>query len=495
MKRVLIAGLMHETHTFLNDPTSLERFEELLWVHGEDLLQRCSGDASPMGGALETAEQKGWKVYPSLFGAAMPSGTVEDEVLEDWWGRMETDLERTLESGLDGVLLILHGALVVRSYPDGEGEILRRVREKLGDRPIPIAADLDLHANFSDDMARYCNIFTAYQENPHTDARNASVRAALFLDDLMQSGARTEVVVSRPDVIYSPKGTATAAEPVASLLRMARQLEAEHKELLEVCVLPGFGYADVPFAGVCFCATTYGDPEEARRLLQPLADAALAGAQAGNPLDPPIGEVMPEALRCERGPVGLIEPSDNIGGGTPGDGTGVLQALLKHDVQGGVVIINDPEAAANAHTAVIGDELTLDIGGKVDDRHGPTLTLSVEVQNLTDGRFTLENEKSHLASLLGRNIDMGPSAVARHRGVRIVLTSMKTPPMDLGQLRSQGIVPEELQMIGIKAAIAHKAAYDPILHKSFYVDTPGLGSSDLRTFPYENLRRPVKPLD
>jgi len=75
------------------------------------------------------------------------------------------------------------------------------------------------------------------------------------------------------------------------------------------------------------------------------------------------------------------------------------------------------------------------------------------------------------------------------------LTTHKTPPMDLGQLRSQGLRPEDLYLIGIKAAISHKAAYDPILRASFYADTPGLGSSDLRRFPYRHLPRPVAPLD
>ena len=90
---------------------------------------------------------------------------------------------------------------------------------------------------------------------------------------------------------------------------------------------------------------------------------------------------------------------------------------------------------------------------------------------------------------------MGPSAVVGCGGIHILLTPHKTPPMDLGQLRSQGIVPEELYMVGIKAAVSHKAAYDAILAASYCVDTPGLGSSDLRRFPYTHLRRPMRPLD
>ena len=112
--------------------------------------------------------------------------------------------------GLDGVLLILHGAMVIASYPDGEGEVLRRVRghlrECLGEagKLVPIAADLDLHANTSDAMAANASVLTAYRKNPHTDAREAGSRAAQFLNRLMVSGEATQIVRVAPPVIYAP---------------------------------------------------------------------------------------------------------------------------------------------------------------------------------------------------------------------------------------------------------------------------------------------------
>lgn len=299
----------------------------------------------------------------------------------------------------------------------------------------------------------------------------------------MESGLLPQVVCLKPPVLYSPKGTSTSAEPMLTLERMARRLEATHPELQEVCVLPGFAYADVACAGVTVYTTTTGKPGRAEELLRPLVEFALEQAGAGNPLDPPPAEVMPQVLALPQGPIGLIEPSDNIGGGTPGDGTGILQALIQHGVLNSAVVINDPQAAAACHTANPGDRLSLPIGGKVDHFHGPTLKLPVELLRRTDGKFYLENENSHLASLVGRNVGMSPSALVRHQGVCILLTTHKTPPMDLGQLRSQGLVLEELYLIGIKAAIAHKAAYNPILRASFYADTPGLGSATCAASP------------
>jgi microcystin degradation protein MlrC len=93
------------------------------------------------------------------------------------------------------------------------------------------------------------------------------------------------------------------------------------------------------------------------------------------------------------------------------------------------------------------------------------------------------------------HIDMGPCAVVRHDGARILLTSRKTPPFDLGQWRSQGIEPESLSVIGVKAAVAHRRAYDKIARYSYTVAIPGPCSSDLRTFPWKHIRRPVFPLD
>ena len=53
------------------------------------------------------------------------------------------------------------------------------------------------------------------------------------------------------------------------------------------------------------------------------------------------------------------------------------------------------------------------------------------------------------------------------------------PPNDLGQWRSQGIDPEDLAVIGIKAGVAHRRAYDPIAVASFNVAT---GSSPYATY-------------
>ena len=97
--------------------------------------------------------------------------------------------------------------------------------------------------------------------------------------------------------------------------------------------------------------------------------------------------------------------------------------------------------------------------------------------------------------MYGGRFEMGPSAVVYCEGVTVLLTSRKTPPFDLGQYRSQGIEPRDFAFIGVKAAVAHRRAYDPIARASHFVETPGPCSSNLASFPWRRLQRPVWPLD
>jgi microcystin degradation protein MlrC len=138
----------------------------------------------------------------------------------------------------------------------------------------------------------------------------------------------------------------------------------------------------------------------------------------------------------------------------------------------------------------------LSIGGKGSALDEGPIEVDATFVSRSDGRFTVEDRNSHFVAAQGVNIEMGPSAVVTvGEGVTILLTSRKTAPNDLGQFRSQGIIPENLSFIGVKAAVAHRRAYDRIAAASYTVTTPGPCTSDLTQLPYRRVRRPVFPLD
>jgi microcystin degradation protein MlrC len=275
----------------------------------------------------------------------------------------------------------------------------------------------------------------------------------------------------------------------------ARRIEAESPDLWAVNVAAGFAFADTPDTGVSFSAVTDGDEDEARARLRELRRLAEALKQQGNVTEPPVAEVMARLSPLPPGLTVIVEPSDNIGGGAPGDGTGLLRALVQQRVPNAAIAIKDPGAVLALAASPVGSRARIALGGKGSRLDAGPLTLEVELVSRSDGRFALEDKQSHLASMAGDSFDMGPCAVVRHAGLTILITSRKTPPFDLGQWRGQGIEPAELSVIGVKAAVAHRRAYDPIAARMWWVDTPGPCTSNLRSLPYRRVRRPVYPLD
>lgn len=485
-KRVVFAGLFHETHTFLEGSTGWRDFI----VRRDEEFFHEAGDSSPLGGAIESAREYGWDVIPTVDYRASPGAIVEDEVVETFW----SELAARLAPPFDAVYLVLHGAMVSRSLISVEAEILTRLRRLIGPA-VPIFGVFDLHANFSPRLADLANCLVAYRENPHTDARRAAQIAAELLQRTFTTGEVPRMFWQHPPLMWPPTGTGTATEPMLSLERLARRLEEETPEFWAVNVVAGFSFADTPDTGVSFAIATTGSETTARAALEKLSALALEHRDEGNVTDPPIADVLAQLDPLPPGLTVLVEPSDNIGGGAPGDGTGLLRALVERAIPNAAIAINDPEAVRRLSGLPIGARLTLPIGGQGSPLDAGPLSLEVELLRTSDGQFALEDKQSHLASMAGDCFAMGPCAVVQHRGLTILLTTHRTPPFDLGQWRSQGIEPSQLSVIAVKAAVAHRRAYDPIATRMFWVDTPGPCTSNLRSLPFRHVRRPIHPLD
>ena len=486
MTKVLLAGLFHETHCFTDDRTALADFRI---DRGEALLAR-RGDGSQIDGFIEAADEAGWTIVPSAAYTAMPSGIVTTDVFEAFWRDVEPVARRAASDGVHAVFLSLHGAMVTEAIEDVEGELMARLRGVPGLADLPLFGVFDLHANFTEAMSRHADGLVCYRENPHIDARASGVRGGALLRRCLIEGKRPRMRRLNPPIVWPPTGTGTADSPMRDLEALARRIERENPELWAVNVVAGFSFADVPDAGVSFSTVGTAADGVAEAALERLAAEAVRLRDKGYPKEYDPAVVL-RSLPPADGPVILVEPSDNVAGGAPGDGTGVLRALLEADVQDACVVINDPAAVA----AAVAGGRRLSIGGKGSRLDAGPVELDVGLVSTSDGRFDLEDVQSHLAASQGRHIDMGPCAVVRHRGITILLTTHKTPPFDLGQLRSQGIEPTRLRVIGAKAAVAHRRAYDPITAASYTVRTPGPCTSDIRALPYRRLRRPIYPLD
>jgi microcystin degradation protein MlrC len=487
--RVFLAGLYHETHGFVDDITELAHFRRR---RGDALLAR-RGDGSVIDGLLSVAQAEGWTVLPGPDWGATPSGPVDHAAFEAYLDEFEAAFRAA--GPVDAILLGLHGAMTTTREEDAEGALLARLRTLPGAAALPVAGAFDLHATFTPRMAQLADALVGYRENPHVDGHETGRRAAMLLARCLREGRRPRQVLRTLPIVWPPTGTGTADDPMRSLERAARRIEAALPGVLAVNVVAGFAFADAAAAGVALSAVVLDDLPAAEEALDELAVLAWDLRGQGLPQEEDPDAVLQRVPPVARGPVLLVEPADNIGGGAPGDCTDLLRALLRHGAPNAGVALNDPAAVRALAAVEPGNTVTLPLGGKGWRGDAGPVTLPATLVSRSDGRFMLEDAQSHLASMAGRHIDMGPSAVVRHAGLTLLLTTCKTPPFDLGQWRSQGVEPTTLGRIVVKAAVAHRRAYDPIAAASFTLRSRGPCASDLSILPYRKLRRPVFPLN
>jgi microcystin degradation protein MlrC len=480
--RLITGGIMHETHTFSAEPTP-----EAVWdiVRGEQCW-RYAGTNHSLGGTIDGAHAHGVELVPTFFAHATASGPVDCATFERLLDELTTGIAAALPA--DGVVLTLHGAMVAEGVPDGELEILRRVRAIIGP-DLPIAVTLDLHANTSKALIDLATIIVGYDTYPHVDI-NARAQEAVGLLVRTIRGEITPVVgFAAPPLMPVPQAMNTSVHPFNTLFDRVHALEAGGGAL-SITLAGGFAYADTPAAGLSVITITDGDREAADRIANDLARQAWELRHDMVITNVPPADAVAQAIAYPGGPVVLVDVGDNIGGGTPGDGTVLLAELLRQGAERAVVIIADPEAVQEAMGAGVGAEVSLTVGARVDRLHGDPLPISGTVRLLSDGRWVHEGPEN-----AGVPVNSGPTAVLDVAGNSVVLTSVKTAPGDLQQLKSVGIDPERQHILVVKAAIRWRGGYLPITKHHIDVDTPGLGSVNLANFDFAHIRRPVFPLD
>ena len=385
-------------------------------------------------------------------------------------------------------MLNLHGAMVSEGVADGEVEILRRVRAVTGSE-MPIAVTLDLHANTSRELVDLATIIVGYDTYPHVDINDRAQEAVGLLVRTIVGEIVPTMGFAAPPLMPVPQAMNTSVHPYKTIFETIFALEARG-DALSITFAGGFAYADTPAAGTSVIAITDNDRPAAQLLAEQIARQAWGLRHEMVISNVPVEDAVAQAIAFPEGPVVLVDVGDNIGGGTTGDSTVILAELLRQGARDAVVVVADHEAVQDALRAGIGATIDLTVGGKVDRLHGKPVAIPGTVRLLSDGRWTHEGPEN-----AGIPVDNGPIAVIDVAGNSVVLTTTKTAPGDLQQLKAVGIDPARQHILVVKAAIRWRGGYLPITKHHIDVDTPGLGSVNLGNFEFHKIRRPIFPLD
>ena len=484
MTTIAIGGIMHESNTFSDTPTDYAAFSQ---TFASNLIKAWGETHHEMGGFIQGATQYDYTAYPTLMTSATPAGRVTDDAFDRFTEMLIQHLKAAPKH--EGLLLALHGAMVAESYPDGDGEVLRRLRAAFG-QDFPIVVTLDQHTNVSEQMVAESTALVIYKTTPHIDQRQRGLQAAELMMRILTDEVTPTQALAKPPMLLNILYHNTNVPPMKPILTAAKQLE-ERPDVLVANVAAGYPYADVYEAGPSFVVVTDNDPQLAQTEADRLSDMLWDVREELTPDLPDVGEAVNQAIESEQTPAILVDMGDNIGGGSPGDSTFLLNELLWHRVVGFVVVLYDPEAVQTCIQAGVGAEVALNVGGKVDDRHGEPVPIQGKVRLIHDGRFE-ETEPRHGGQ---RYHNQGLTTVIAVDGSLVVLTSRRQTPFSLQQLLSLGINPTEMLIIVVKAAIAYRAAYEPIAGQIIEADTFGLTAVNPLHFEYHNVRRPLFPLD
>ena len=487
--RVLTAELSHETNTFSRRVTDAQSFNDRYVLIGDEAIAARGEASTELAGFLDASRTHGWQIEHVLSAAAGPSGKVERAAF-DW---LCDPIVAAVERGrFDGILLGLHGAMVLDFCEDGDGEILRRIRAVLR-REIPIAITLDPHANVSQQMCSLADIVVSFRTYPHIDMRETGRRAGAILQRTMAGEIKPRTIrVTRP-MLEETNGGRTDIGPMIPRLAAARDYE-ERADVFAVSINAGFASTDVADAGPTVLVTGEGYRDEHTAFADTLVDDIWARRH----------EVLNDYLTVEaaasiaagfdprHGPLVIADYADNPGAGGYGDSTALLGALLEEGVNDacfGPMV--DGEAAAVLQNTKVGEQTSLAVGGKTDVAFGGgPLMLEGELVSISDGDFVGDGP-----ILGGLHRSYGPTAVLRVDGVEILIVTISQQMLDLQQFKSFGIEPENKRVIALKSMQHFRAAFEPIAGQVIVCDSGALCTLHYERLPYRNVRRPIFPLD
>ena len=487
MPRIGILALIQESNTFLRGATTLDHFQQDLLLKGEEVRERFHTAHHEIRGFFDGLERARYEAVPLFAARAVPFGVIESEAFAELMRLMMAELEYA--GRLDGLLVAPHGATVSESFPDVDGEWLSRVRHFVGPQ-TPIIGTLDPHGNLTPAMVSATDALMSYRTNPHVDQEHRGVEAAELMVRTLEGRVSPVQAACFPPMAINIERQCTSESPCKELADRFEEVRGR-AGVLAASLMLGFPYADVAEMGSSSLVVTDGLPVKAQEFANELGQAmwGLRRELSGTFLS--VEEAVAQAMQLP-GPVCLLDMGDNVGGGSPGDGTWLAHELARTSTRPAFVCIDDPQAVSEAVALGVGATGRISVGGKSDDLHGPPLELDFLVRQLAQGSYT-ESEVRHGGFT---EFHQGLTAVlTTANGLTLMVTSKRTPPFSLRQLTAFGLDPNQFHVLVAKGVNAPLAAYRAVCPSVLRVNTRGVTVADLTQLPYRHRRRPMFPFE
>ncbi len=481
-RRIAIGGFSHESNSFAPSQDVglnhfLRRRDRPPLLLGDQMLDELSTGSFPTTGFLQAIGQE-HALVPLAWASGGAGGMVSDEAFEHVCGAL---LSRLTEAPLpDAIYLELHGAMATPSLDDPEAELLRRVREVVGE-DLPIAVTLDYHANLSPAFARMIDGAVVYRTYPHVDRVACGKIAAALIHRLLAHGRSAGVAIAHSPFLIPLHAQCTLDGPSQ---RIAGQSLADAGEVVSRCYAAGFPLNDRHWCGPAIMV--HADTQKAAdgacgHLYSMLMDEARNFDAALWPVNAAVKEAIQRCRAPGDGPILLADVQDNPGAGAGSNTTSLLAELVRAKAEDALLgILCDGQAAAVAHAAGQGATIEVNLGQ-------PAFAGRFLVERLGSGRLMSTGTVAG-----GLQLDLGPMALLRTGGTRIAVSSARMQAFDPAPFHHLGADPAQAAILALKSTCHFRADFAPLARGILLVEAPGDAPADPSGYPYSRLRPGVQ---
>ena len=475
--RIGIAGIAIESSTF--SPAKTTERDFTIRLSGEIFTSYSFFDQSYI-------DKADW--FPTMRARALPGGVVTKESYESMVIQIIEMTKQTLP--LDGLFFDIHGAMNVEGMEDPEGDFIERIRKVVGPKTL-ISTSMDSHGNVSEVLAKHSDLITCYRMAPHEDAMESKQRALDNLIYRLKSGKgkpKYKAWIPVPILLPGEK-TSTRVDPGKTLYSKVAPM-TEKKGVIDAAIWVGYAWGDAPRNHAV--VMTYGDNkkqvvESAEELAKdfwnfrhdfefvaPTTDIEDAFNKAFNYLK----------FREDKRPFIISDMGDNPTAGGAGDVTWTLDKILNMDEfkrsDSPKLIyasIPGPDLIVNAFKAGVGNYVEGMVGAMVDDRYSPPIKIKGIVHSLKRGDRNAELE-----------------AVVKVNNVYVIVTYKRKPYHYISDFTDLELDPASSDLLVVKIGYLVPELYD-IRGDWVMALTPGGVDQDLERLGYQNIKRPMYPLD
>jgi microcystin degradation protein MlrC len=486
--RIAFGRINQETNALSPVPTELADFAAVHLIEdGDELLRRCRFFAAEVEGMFRNAELSGFargllkqakrrrveaQAVPLLSAWAVPSGPLSAACFDALTNKLCLALTRALDEGpLDAVYLSLHGAMNVAGFDGGsretpESEIVRRVRDIVGD--IPIAVSLDLHGNVTAGLIERCTIVQGYQTNPHRDHAAVGARCAALLVDTALGLLVPQLVWRSLPMLLGGGNTVDFLAPLRAVFGLMHDVEkrAGIVAATVMTVHPWNRHMELGWSVIVVANTRVaGAVARAEAAADELAEACWQVRTQGPPtLATPqqaIERARRKRLARALGVIVFSDASDVVSAGAPGENTALLSALLAAPDLVSYATVRDADVVEHLHAQHrVGDVVDVTVGGKLDVHRGQPLSLHARIETL------------------GTAFGVGRLVVLAVGGLHLVVVEGPAIAVKPSYYKQAGLDVWKADVVMVKSFFPFLVFFAPLMRDVVFVKTAGVTDFD-----------------